>query len=525
MAKKIFDISGRKGLAQYPSQSLRNAYAVPDGLILEGIFNPFVRYGYLSPSTGTLTNVTADQTIGSNISCSIYDAINDDFYIGTGSQIFRGDTMSDTSLTRVVQISGMDVKDMEIYQIFGARKLFVMYSDGSNNYDIAISDLAYNSGTDDPTWLSATVTGHFVTAGTGDMFMQVSDNGFAYLFFENQVSKIDGTATGGSNGTISTALAFPAGYRMVDCLDFRGKMMIAIHSYNINTRNNNPGFFPGGRLDVGIYIWDKQQTVSSSSDYIPLTGFNVIHKIFLSPSGEIRVLATDASGYTMLLKYNGATFQTIQRIGFNAHPLYRDSVGNFANMSTWFGRDGNLYMYGSLAPGDTEGLYKIFAVGVSSTSGGVILSASGSTSTSPGIYLFYADSGNTLTSSRLNIFTIISQSGADTTASRTITYPVQILPKLSTVNFLRIFGAPSATTGSTTIATINIYLNQAVTAWASKTITLDQWSRGYIDIPINKPYVNTIQIDVTFANGLTIGTSDFAPAYAELDYTPTETNK
>lgn len=529
MAKlPALDLSGRKGLAQYPSQSIRNAYAIPDGFIVDGIFNPFIRYGFLSPATSTTTTVALDQSQNSHFKAAIYDAVNDDFYFGSDA-LFRGDTTADVALTRVLVLPGSNadtIRDLEIYQVNGVRKMFVPYQTAAGKADIAISSLPYDSSTDNPTWLTGTVSGAFTNDLNGDIFMQTSDNGFAYLFLENQVYKIDGTgATGGANGTISSALLFPVGYKMVDVIENKGKQYIALHAYSNDTRSNNPVFTPSGKLDVGVYVWDRQTTVSSSSDFIPLPGFNVIHKIFISPTGKIRVLATDTSGYTMLLEYNGSTFQTIQRIGFNAFPLYRDALGTFASLNCWFGKDGILYMYGPVAPGDKEGLYKLYSAGVASTNGGIILTATGTIAVAPAIYLTYQDAASTLTNTRLKIFTIVSQAGVDITGSATVTYPVQILPKLSVVNSIRIFGAPCATTGSTNIASIKIYLNQSTTPWATKLVSLTDWSKGYLDLPVNKPYVNQVQLEIVYASGQTIGTSDFAPAYGEIDYTATDTNK
>jgi hypothetical protein len=529
MAKFNINMSGMGGLSQYPSQSLRNVYAVKDGTVVDGEYNPFIRYGYISPTTSSITSVTTDNSQNSIFKACHYDAINDDFYLFENGAIYRGDTTTDTSLTRVVTTpnNNADIAaDLEIYQVNGVRKIFGVYQSNAGKAEILISSLPYDSATDNLTWLSGTVSGAFSNDLVGDAWMNVADNGFAYLFMENQVYKIDGTiATGGTNGTISSALLFPNGYKMVDSLDYRGNIFIGIHNYPNDTRNNNPSFIPSGKLEVGVYIWNRSTTVSSGADYIPLSGFKEIKKIFLSPSGKVRVIAIDDTGYTHILQYGGSDFQPIFKVGYNAYPTHRDSVSSFGHITTWFGHDGVLYMYGSINPGDEECLYKLYHVAVASTTGGVILTSPGTSTTPPALYITYQASGGTLTNSRLKIFTITSQAASDVTAGGTITFPLKYIPKLSTVNFIRIFGVPSATTGSTTIATINIFLNQSTTQWASKTVTLDQWSRGYIDIPVDKPYVNSIQLDLVYASGLTIGTSDFAPAYAEVDYTPTETNK
>lgn len=533
MAKLNLDMSGLQGLAQYPSQSGRNAYAVKSGTVINGEWNPFIRYGYMSPSVLTVTNVTLDNTQNTHFRARQYDAVNDDFYFYEDGAIYRGDTTADTSLTRVVQTPSSNAdgaRDLEIYQVNGARKIFFVYQASAGNVEIGISNLPYDSATDDPTWLSATVSFNGGTFGTGntldgDAWLQVADNGFAYLLFENQVYKIDGNSTGGTNGTISSALLFPNGYKMVDSIDFKGHLFIAIHNYPFNTRNNNPGFKPSGSLDVGIYIWDRSSAISSGADYIPMTGFKEIKKIFVSPTGKVRVIAINDSGYTDILEYDGSSFQPIFKVDFDAYPVYRDSVAVFSNMTTWLGHNGLLYMYGAINPGDNDGLYILYHVpAIASTTAGVVLSSPGVSGTAPALYLT-AQAGGVLVNSRLKIPTIISQTSGETQGANTIIYPLKYLPKLSTVNFIRLFGVPCVSTGSTVIATLNIFFNQNTTQWASKTITLDQWSRGYIDIPVDKPYVNSIQFDLVYPGSLTQGTDDFVVVYAEIDYTPTETNK
>lgn len=131
------------------------------GQVLDGTYNPFLRQGYMTPTNDQPVTVTLDQTQNAHMSASIYDAVNNDFYFAeNATQIFKGDTTADTTLARVVSITGAtSIGDLEIYMVNGVRKLFVMYNNASGDADIAISNLPYDSGTDDLTWLTATVSG------------------------------------------------------------------------------------------------------------------------------------------------------------------------------------------------------------------------------------------------------------------------------------------------------------------------------------------------------------------------------
>ena len=79
--------------------------------------------------------------------------------------------------------------------------------------------------------------------------------------------------------------------------------------------------------------------------------------------------------------------------------------------------------------------------------------------------------------------------------------------------------------GAITEATLKVYFNQSTTAFKSHAITRDDMSRGYIDIPINKQYVNAIQLEVEYNTVNTLYTYTFAPSMAVVDYTPTSTNR
>lgn len=527
MSTLTIDLSGIKGLVQPGAQSARQKYLGTPGMMSDGVYNPMMRYGYLSPATATITDVTGDQTYAAVMESSIYDPVNDDFYFAErGSQLFQGDTTLDTTLTRSVIISGAVITDLEIYQVNGVRKMFVLYKDGSNNAEIAISSLPYNSATDDPTWFTATVTGHFTNSLSGDMFMLSSENGFGYVFMENQVHKIDGNVTGGANGTVTpNVLLFPVTFRLVDAVDYRGYTFIGLHQYTNDTRNTNPGSPNTGILGTGVYIWNRLTTVAGANDYTPIPGAIEISKLFVSPSGKLRAICKMSDGYAMLFEYGGSSFTPVRQIGYNGYPYFRDSLDVLGELSVWHARDGNVYAYGSIMPGDPEGLFKIFTQSVAATNGGAILLSAGNQTTSPAIYLSYQNVALAVKVGRVNIFNGVGQVGSELCALGDVSTIPVMLPPMSTVKTITIYGAQTGT-GATTLASVIIYFNTLNTPWATKTVTMDQMSRGYVSFQVNKEYVNTVQLNIQWPTNLALGGSsngDFAPSMAVIEYVDTTT--
>lgn len=114
-----------------------------------------------------------------------------------------------------------------------------------------------------------------------------------------------------------------------------------------------------------------------------------------------------------------------------------------------------------------------------------------------------------------------------------IYYPVKILPTLSNVKHINIIMAPTAgISGTRKEAALKFYFNMSSTPSFTKYVTRDDIAKGYVSYEINKPYVNSLQIEVEYYNssnlnpeGLysTSGEADFCPAYAEIIYERTDT--
>lgn len=528
MAKIIVDMSGRKGLSNYTSLT-NNAYFIEDGELVQSgsdMWNPFVRDGHLSPSFSSATNVTFDTTLTDAVKCFVYDAVQDDYYVSAKHQIYKGDSLLDTSLANVYVGNASDnILDLELYQVNGVRKLFFVYKTAAGKADIGISSLPYDSATDNPTWLTGTVTGAFTNDLNNDAWIQNSDNGFAYFLMANQVYKIDGTLSGGANGTISSALLFPVDTTVVDSLDYNGKLFIALHKYSFNTRLSNLNYYPTGAVESGIYIWNKATTTASSSDYIPLPSVSIIHKIFLGGNGKISLIATNVSSVTSLYEFDGSSFVVVKTLSIAAYPVLRDGLSKFHNGVVFYAKNGYVYYIGKPNQYSDYGVFQIYNTDENSYPDGIIFQAKVSDSSALfiGYYSSVPSYKNIIVSMPINYSELLTS--FETQNYSSLYYKTIFLPHLSTVNHVLVYGMKCLTSGSTQIGQVIVSINSDAFI-KTFLVTKDLWSRGYIDIPVEKPFVDSITLRVVYPGNVNVGRNeDFSPAYAEIDYTPTKTNR
>lgn len=477
--------------------------------------------------------------ISATLNTSIYDPLNDDFYFAGGSKLFKGDTFDDLTLETSVDFgtSGTPtIMDLEIYQINGVRKMFLVY-EVSDKLEIAISSLPYNSATDDPTWLSGTASGKFSNDITNHAFMRVAANGLAYVFQDNVVHKIDGTKeTGGNNGTVvPNVLTFPNYFLLTDAIDVRGKMFICVKH---DPLSNITETFQVNQSSVGIYIWNKRTVLDYVADFVPVYGVKSIKKIYVTKEGQIRMIVVTSERICEIREFNGSSFETIQEVGYLGYPTYHDSITNAIGGIIWGASDGHIYFHGKIIPKDKDVLIKLakFATSTdtftwSGFSGAILYGGSNSFSGTTGekatrmaAYLFYVTSAGTRRFKTIDIMGTGARETASTQAQGDVYTLLRFLPQMSTLKNLEVYCAPMTEVGSETIAgTIKLYANQSPTPFKTKSITRNEITRGYIDIELNKPYVNSIQIEVEFATSTPTGSFDFAPSFAILHFEPTST--
>src|SRR5690606_21027429 len=135
------DLSGKGGLGPNfygdddmvtPQPQLR--YEGRDGEMADGIFNPFLRKGYLSPATSSQTTVTPSPSLSQILGCVQFDDISNTLIFGERSnKLYQAEGLADTTLTKVLETEeGTTIHDLEVYEINGNRKLFYSYVTNEN---------------------------------------------------------------------------------------------------------------------------------------------------------------------------------------------------------------------------------------------------------------------------------------------------------------------------------------------------------------------------------------------------------
>lgn len=537
MAILQMDLSGKNGLAKgfysghftgtTPRWNL--IYEAEEGQLAGGIYNPFRTPGYLNPANDTFDAVTGSIGLTRAI---VYDATNDDTYFAeNGTQLWQLTTYDDAALASIRTVAGAVLTDLEIYTVNGTKKLFYAYNK-SGGGNIGMVDLPATTFSD--TWFSGTASGGFTLSADGDIFMVPADNGRLYIFDKYEVHELNGTSSGGTNGTAQRMLAFPTYFVLTDALDYRGNIYMTIQSEALAGSGNLGATAP---QVCGVYIWDRQSTAVKMRDFIPVKGIKEIRKIYLGSDNIIRILAITLERKTVIKKYTGTSFETVHELGPLAYPQYRDSVAVFPDYVTWVGVDGIIYANG-LAPTSTKD--SLFQIGTLATIAGGAPTAVGaifpmyrnaSTTTlvnSAGLFITYTASATSYVKRWVIHGTGSSMPIGSSASSRyvgNIYSPVKLIPPMSTVKKIVIYMAPIATTGSTTAASVLIFFNQSTSSWATKTVTYDDCAKGYIEIEVNKQYINAVQFYITYASGAVSAATDFQPYLALIDYQPTNTLK
>lgn len=521
------DLSGMGGLAPKfyrspdgtgPLPNLR--YIGAPNQVVGGVFNPFRRYGYMSPPNNSFVSTTfSGGTNDAVMSASNFDEVNNDFYFAeNGAQIWKGDGLDDLSMTRVHNISGAVFTDMEFYMLNGVRKVFYIYKSGGN-FNCGEAALPFASPNDN--WLTNDVTGAFTNTTTTAPFMRTADNGFAYFFQDNNVHRLDGTTVGGANGTITpNALQFPPYFLCLDAVDYRGRLFIGIiQRTTLNVQTGLEDF----SSSVGVYVWDRQSTQVQMVDYIPIMGAREIRAMYVSPKGDLRVITVSSNQEVHIRSYNGTTFDVIQEVGFNVYPNFRDSLQVSHLYTGWLGnRDHCLYLHGQIGAGDKEGLYRVGRVnpdGTQALTHGAMLFGDGSNERN-GVYLSYTNESSSPTFKKFFINgTGTVESTAQTAGQGDVYSLVNFLPVFSRVEQIKILCMPTATASTSTAATIKVYYNLSSTAHTTYTATFKESATGEITISCAKFGVFAVQIEIEWPAN-TLGTDDFAPLFGAVEYEP-----
>lgn len=362
---------------------------------------------------------------------------------------------------------------------------------------------------------------------SGSAFMRKADNGFAYIFSDTSVHKFDGGITGGGTGVLTKdVLKFPSYFQIVDALDYRSDMYIAVHHYPVSGSTPTNKTFKGMS---SIVIWNKSSTQISKTDVIEVPGAREIRKIYLSSEGILKLITISDTGLVELrqFEYNGVRgtiFGVKKELGIGAFPLRPDSFTIAGDKAIWLGNDGVVYtektnfitqLFEAKAPGTTT------ATMLTNISGGAVFygsndetSSSGFRSNKQTLSFSYLDSSTSYTK---KIYPFDTKDGANATQTPhigNVFSGVQYIPITSVVRNIRVYNNPITGSGSATVATVKIYFNQSTTVGMTKTITKAEAKRGYVDFKINKPYINAIQLKVEWDTSITLDSDVYLPSVA-----------
>jgi len=541
MATFNIDLTGKGGLVKNFFNDKDKSSATPnrrtiyaDGQMADGVYNPFTRLGYMSPSNTGLGSVTSNGSdlFDTEMRCSQLDEDNSQFYFGSGLHIWKGGSYDAMTLDEPETITGIgsSFTDFEIYQLNGVRKFFFSYRKTGAS-DIGYATLPYASS--DPDWLSTAVGGDQFNLADGNHKMVTADNGYMYVLDGSTLHKIDGTVDGGTLGTATAnILVFPPYLYLYDAVDIRGKLYIAVQDTNNPT--NSLTSQESYSITAGIYVWDRQSKTISFTDFFPISGIQAIHKIYVAPDGSIRVMCTASDGTFQIKLFDGSAFITIAEGGAEAGPRYRDSVHVGGERVSWLASDGYMYAHGAVSSYDQEGIFKYGTISTDANYvAGAILYAGGNGlgSGSRRYESFYLTYDITTTSyvKKWIPNALTSATGIGFTQDNDIgnVYtPVFEFPEPTLVNYVHIFMLPTTGTGTTESATIKVYFNKSSTASQTFTITRNDTQKGYYYMPINKTNIHSIQFEIEFnVNTIAGEVGDFMPSRATIHYDETVTRK
>lgn len=500
-------------------------------------------------STSTITNRIGMWAVLSDVDLASFSATNCDASAITADGYFELDTPATGDNSLYIQFTATDSTTLTHYS---NQERYDLDSDNSYYRHMDTVDLTGkylqvavfdSAGTlEEDLWIypqstnfSTSAVGGFYQKMNSDWaFMRKADNGFAYIFADNLVHKVDGNETGGSSGSITkSVLKFPSNFRIVDAIDYGSRMFICLHQYPVSVASTTKNTFD---QRTGILIWNRVSTQFNTTDYIELPGVREIKKIYASPDGVLKLIVISNNGIVELKQFGyndsgGAIFRTLQTLGIGAFPQYPDGVVNAGDKTMWLANDGRLYSEKGNA---LTSLFEFKSYGTTTAGvlnnigSGLLLYGSGDETGSTGyrsnkqaVIASFNDSSAYV----YKVYPLDLRDGSNNTQTPhtgDVYSEVLLLPIKSVIRNIRIYNAPTSSSSATEIATIKIYFNQSSTAGMTKTVTLAEASRGYVDFHINKPYAQSVQIEIEWSTGTSLGDDMYMPSMAVISYDQTQ---
>lgn len=401
------------------------------------------------------------------------------------------------------------------------------------NYGLSDEDSSFSFKTllnRDDDWSSTSANGSFDAATGLNTYLYLADNRLIYWFAGKNVHTIDGSETGGSVGRVNeNVLSFPPYMSVADVAETRSRMYIGLQSADSSSAPDDR-YFTSRRS--GVFVWDRRSQVFGGTDFYPTPGAREIKYLFVSSDGSVKAITIGSDGFTEIRAANGNQFQVIHTLDRDAYPGRRRGIQQIGGMTVWHGVNGKFYALGSVAPGEPERLYIIGKVdsvsnpGIGYISGAALVgNEESSTPRTSFLYSISVPGSAIYRVARWYPYGEGSINSVDQTADAGDVYtPVTPVPSFSNVRYINIFGIPTSTDNTDTIATVKVYFNMSTTAFKSFTVTKSMMNKGYIEIPVNKQNVNFVQLEVEWDTDELIGADTFYPMYAEIEIEDVETS-
>lgn len=507
-------------------ESVLYGYYVNDEVIKQFIFNPLfprdISKITLTKSSAVLPQGNQFYVRDNGINLYIRSNTNDDVEKYSIGQESLGAISSSAEL-----LAEQDV------QISAYRQSLFLESD-SKTLECGVVKLPFTFYNDEDFWLTQKQN-VFIRTNSDYNFIRTADNGFAYIFAQNKVGKIDGGFTGGEQGFVTkNVLLFPERFTITDAVDYRSNLYIAVHQYPLSVKNTNSNLFNG---KCGVFVWNRISTQLSGSDFIEIPGVREIKKIYASPDGVLKLITISDNGLAELRQFGyndsgGVVFPVKNTLGVGAFPQVPDGLTIGGDKTFWIANDGNIYcekenaitqLHEIKAPGTTTATLKDNIKGGAILYGSSLGTTINNSRTERQVLQYsYLDTTNFMES--LSPFDFTTTANATQNILRGDVYTgVQYVPVTSIVRNVRIYNAPIVGTGTSVIATVKLYFNQSASAGMTKSITKNEALRGYVDFHINKPNIQAVQIEIEWATDAPLGDDTYLPSIAVITHDDTKT--
>lgn len=379
-------------------------------------------------------------------------------------------------------------------------------------------------------WSNTVANGKFYSTTGQNSFLYLADNALVYWFAGNKVHTLDGGITGGYAGRINQeVLSFPSYLTVPDVAETRSRMYIGVQGSNITSTTDPRVYTPN---TCGVYVWDRRSQVVGGGDFYEASGAKEIKKVFKSSDGTIKLITVGNSGFSEIRGITGNQFGVIHTFEKDGYPVARRSVSQIDDMTVWFGANGTLYGYGSIAPGEPEQLYKLGTMAGeytgTLTAGPIMVGHEEATEPRTGVFLAWSATGGSAIKLQkwyphgdgtIDSLAQIAHVGNIYTKVYEFGSPLNM--QWAHVMFLPINGG----TSTQTVATIKVYYNKSTTVGSTFTIKRKDLTKGYFYMPLGEKNIFAIQFKIEYDVTQTLGTYDFMPSAITVEYDETKTKK